>query len=38
LAVFNIKELTKFASECKQKLVELEMKALMNDVRCTRMA
>jgi hypothetical protein len=32
-AVFNVKELTKFASERTQELVELEMKALMSDVR-----
>jgi hypothetical protein len=32
-AVYNAKELTRFASEHTQQLVELEMKALMNDVR-----
>ena len=32
-AVYNAKELTRFASEHTQELVELEMQALMNDVR-----
>lgn len=32
-AVYNVKELTCFASEHTQQLIELEMQALMNDVR-----
>jgi len=32
-AVYNAKELTRFASEHMQELVELEIKALMNNVR-----